>query len=141
MRPISTSRQQGLVTIAVAALVCVLSGCSQHGNSNSTASPAAAGSATMTDAEIKYGVSPTRNSQVTYQDNVIVMEHGAEAVRGLSSNGLTYTIDGNAQGAQDIVKDKILFATGRVVGRVLEVISTRSATRRSIDTGRCSDLP
>ena len=78
-------------------------------------------SANMTAAEIKYGVSPTRNSQVTYQDNVIVMEHGAEAVRGLSSNGLTYTIDGNAPGAKDIQPDKILFATGRVVGRVLEV--------------------
>ena len=77
--------------------------------------------ANMTAAEIKYGVSPTRNKDVTYQDDVIVMEHGAEAIRSLSSNGLTYTLDANAPGAKDIQPDKILFATGRVVGRVLEV--------------------
>ncbi len=117
--------------IAAAALVCILpmlADCSKHsGGPTGTASTPETASdmphttATMTAAEIKYGVSPTRNSQVTYQDNVIVMEHGAEAIRGLSSNGLSYTIDGNAPGAKDIVKDKILFATGRVVGRVLEV--------------------
>ena len=128
---VNTSLQHRFAIIAAVALVCVLpmlTDCSkQSGGPTGTApTPEAASdmpntAANMTAAEIKYGVSPTRNSQVTYQDNVIVMEHGAEAVRGLSSNGLTYTIDGNAQGAQDIVKDKILFATGRVVGRVLEV--------------------
>ena len=113
--------------IALICLVPLLTDCSkQSGGPTATAPTSEAASdmphtaANMTDAEIKYGVSPTRNSQVTYQDNVIVMEHGAEAIRGLSSNGLTYTIDGNAPGAKDIVKDKILFATGRVVGRVLE---------------------
>ncbi|MEP6918847.1 MAG: hypothetical protein ABJC89_24620, partial [Acidobacteriota bacterium] len=69
----------------------------------------------------RYGVSPTRNSQVTYQDDVIVMEHGAEAIRSQAPNGLTWTIDANAPGAQDIQTGKILFATGRVVGRVLAV--------------------
>ena len=115
-----------------AALGCALAmlvGCSGHGNNGpneSTSAPTVASdmphtAANMTDAEIKYGVSPTRNKDVTYQDDVIVMEHGAEAIRSLSSNGLTYTIDGNAPGAKDIQPDKILFATGRVVGRVLEV--------------------
>ena len=117
--------------IAAVALVCVLPmlmDCSkQSGGPTGTApTPEASSdmphtSANMTAAEIKYGVSPTRNKDITYQDDVIVMEHGAEAIRSLSSNGLTYTIDANAPGAKDIVKDKILFATGRVVGRVLEV--------------------
>ena len=80
-----------------------------------------ASQANLTDAEIKYGVSPTRNDQVTYQDDVIVMEHGAEAIRSQTANGLTWTIDGKASGAQEIEPDKILFATGRVVGRVLAV--------------------
>jgi hypothetical protein len=105
--------------IAVAALICVLSGCSGRGSGEATST--SAGSETLTDAEVKYGASPTRDSHVTYQDDVIVMEHGAEAIRSQSSNGLTYTIDANAPGAKDIQKDKILFATGRVVGRVLEV--------------------
>jgi hypothetical protein len=96
-----------------------LSACGGHGSGDSTATPT--GSATQTDAEIKYGASPAHDSHVTYQDDVVVMEHGAEAIRSQSSDGLTYTIDANAPGAKDIQKDKILFATGRVVGRVLEV--------------------
>ena len=117
--------------IAAAALLCVLpmlTDCSkQSGGPTGTVPTSEVASdmphtaANMTDAEIKYGVSPTRNSQVSYQDDVIVMEHGAEAIRSQSSNGLTYTIDANAPGAKDIQPDKILFATGRVVGRVLEV--------------------
>jgi hypothetical protein len=55
------------------------------------------------------------------QDDVIVMEFGAEAIRSQTANGLTWTIDGNASGAHEIQPEKILFATGRVVGRVLAV--------------------
>jgi hypothetical protein len=111
---------------AIAMLVLMvgsLDACNSPQQAASTGSPAGqAGQATtLSDAEIKYGVSPTRNKDVTYQDDVIVMEHGAEAIRSLSSNGLTYTLDANAPGAKDIQPDKILFATGRVVGRVLEV--------------------
>ncbi len=73
------------------------------------------------DAEMKYGLSPTRDTQITYQPDVIVMERGAEAIRSISSNGLTYTIDASAPGANDIQADKVLMATGRVVGRVLAV--------------------
>ena len=75
----------------------------------------------MSEAEIKYGVSPTRNSQVSYQPEVVVMERGAEAIRSISANGLTYTIDASAPGANEIQTDKVLLATGRVVGRVLAV--------------------
>ena len=113
--------------VAVALLVVVvgsLDACKGSQPSASTgpsSEQSAAQPQKMSDAEIKYGVSPTRNKDVTYQDDVIVMEHGAEAIRSLSSNGLTYTLDANAPGAKDIQQDKILFATGRVVGRVLEV--------------------
>jgi hypothetical protein len=110
------------VVTAAAAAVCLtplLTACGGPGHGGSITTPARA--ATLTDAEIRYGVSPTRNSQVTYQDDVIVMEHGADAIRSQSSDGLTWTIDASAPGAQDIQPDKILFATGRVVGRVLAV--------------------
>ncbi len=110
-----------------AVLVCVLPwlpACGGHASDGSTSGSSKttpAGQATLTDAEIQYGVSPTRNNQVTYQDDVIVMEHGAEAIRSQTANGLTWTIDGSAPGAQEIQPGKILFATGRVVGRVLAV--------------------
>ena len=85
-------------------------------------SPAAASkSAAQQEAEIRFGVSPTRNSQVTYQPDVIIMEHGAEAIRSENDDGFTWNIDANAPGAADIKRDKILFATGRMVGRVLAV--------------------
>jgi hypothetical protein len=113
--------------VAGAALVCVLASftaCTGHasdGSTNGSSTTTPAGQTDLTAAEIQYGVSPTRNDQVTYQDDVIVMEHGAEAIRSQAANGLTWTIDGNAAGAQEIQPDKILFATGRVVGRVLAV--------------------
>jgi len=109
------------------ALVCVLAsltactGRASDGSTNGSPTTTPAGQTDLTAAEIQYGVSPTRNDQVTYQDDVIVMEHGAEAIRSQAANGLTWTIDGNAAGAQEIQPDKILFATGRVVGRVLAV--------------------
>ena len=80
--------------------------------------------AKLTPNELKWGISPTRNSQVTYQPDVIIMEHGSDAVRAMASNGMTWTIDANAPHANEIKVDKILFATGRVMGRMLKVDST-----------------
>ena len=83
----------------------------------STAAPATA----LSEAERHFGVSPTFNKDVEYQPEVIVMEHGAEAIRANSSDGMTWTLDANAPHAAEIQKGKILFATGRAVGRVLAV--------------------
>jgi hypothetical protein len=89
--------------------------------------------AKLTPNERKWGISPTRNDKVTYQPDVILMEHGADAVRAMASNGLTWTIDANAPHADEIKVDKILFATGRVVGRVLAV--TRSGDNLAVTLG------
>ena len=75
----------------------------------------------LSDAERLYGVSPMRSKDVTYQPDVILMEHGAEAIRSQTTDGFTWSIDAAAPGASQIQVDKILFATGRVVGRVLKV--------------------
>ena len=89
--------------------------------------------ASLTPNERKWGISPTRNDKVTYQPDVIVMEHGADAVRGMASNGLTWSIDASAPHASEIAVDKILFATGRVVGRVLAV--TREGDNLAVTLG------
>ena len=78
----------------------------------------------LTPNEIRWGISPTRNDKVTYQPDVVIMEHGSDAIRGMASNGMTWTIDANAPGADEIKEDRILFATGRIVGRVLKVDHT-----------------
>jgi hypothetical protein len=91
------------------------------------AAPAAADAAaapaapTLSEAERHFGISPTFNKDVEYQPAVIVMEHGAEAIRANSSNGMTWTLDANAPHAAEIQTGRILFATGRAVGRVLAV--------------------
>jgi hypothetical protein len=90
--------------------------------SSHSASSQAAGSATrgLTEAEIRYGVSPTRNdSHFVYEDNVVIVERGAEAIHSVSSNGLTWAIDANAPHADEIKPGKIVFLTSRAVGRVL----------------------
>ena len=93
-------------------------------NTQATRTPQSTGAASvhkLSDAERRFGASPKRGEGVTYQPDVIVMEDGAEAIRSQDANGLTWTIDGNAPGASEIAVDKILFATGRAVGRVLKV--------------------
>ncbi len=121
-------------------LLCTLAACGKH-STNAPAEPVTVStpSATATDGddagtraiaatlakltpnEVKWGVSPTRNTKVTYQDDVIIMEHGADAVKAMAPNGLVWTIDAKAPHADEIKVGKILFATGRVMGRVLAV--------------------
>lgn len=71
--------------------------------------------------EIKYGLAPARSATVTYQPDVVIVEGGADVIRGLSTDGLVWTIDGNAPGAADVAVGKIIFVTGRAVGKVLGV--------------------
>ncbi len=75
----------------------------------------------MSLAEFQYGVSPTLGSDVTYQPDVIVMEHGADAIHGYSSDGLTWLLDASAPHVSELQPGKIMFATGRAVGRILAV--------------------
>jgi hypothetical protein len=73
----------------------------------------------MTETERRFGVAPKRGPGVVYQDDIILMEHGDQAIRSLSSNGLSWTFDANAPQVNEIQPGKIVFATGRAVGRVL----------------------
>ena len=63
--------------------------------------------------EIKYGLAPTRSKSIRYQPNVVIVEGGADAIRGLSTDGLVWIIDANAPGASDVAVGKIIFVTGR----------------------------
>ena len=101
-----------------------LFGCKRAPPESQSASMSAAPSApsaNLSEAEQRYGASATRSAGVIYQPDVIIMEHGAEAIRSQTVDGFTWSIDAAAPGAADIKVDKILFATGRVVGRVLKV--------------------
>jgi hypothetical protein len=118
----------------VFSLLALIGGCKGRSPTAAPAAPgavapppgaaAASGTGTLTPAEIKWGASVVPTSKVTYQDDVVVLAHGADAVRAMATNGLTWTLDANAPGADRIQVDKIVFATGRVVGRVLAMERT-----------------
>ena len=73
----------------------------------------------LTESERRFGVAPKRGPGIVYQDDIILMEHGDQAIRSFSSNGLSWTFDANAPQVNEIQPGKIVFATGRAVGRVL----------------------
>lgn len=74
---------------------------------------------TLTSSQIKFGISPKRDPSVEYQPDVIVMEQGDKAIKSVAGDGLSWTFDANAPQVSDFQEDKIVFATGRAVGRVL----------------------
>ncbi len=75
----------------------------------------------LSDTELKYGIAPKRTSQVEYQPDVIVMEQGDKAIRSVSSNGMEWEFDSNAEHVSEFQEGKIVFATGRAVGRVISL--------------------
>ena len=75
----------------------------------------------LSAAEKRYGMSATRTSAVTYQPDVVIPPAGASAIRGLSPDGLVWTLDPDAEGARDIQPGKVLLLTNRAAGRVLAV--------------------
>jgi hypothetical protein len=76
---------------------------------------------TLSESQIKFGVAPKRDPKVDYQPDIILMENGDKAIKSVASDGLTWTFDANAPQVSDFQEGKIVFATGRAVGRVLSL--------------------
>ena len=74
--------------------------------------------AKLSATERKYGMAPKRDARVTYQDGIVLMEHGDEAIREAKSDGMTFSFDAKAEHVGEFEEGKIIFATGRVIGRV-----------------------
>jgi hypothetical protein len=75
----------------------------------------------LTATERQYGMAPKRDARVSYQDDVILMEHGDQAIREAKSDGITFSFDTKAEHVGEFAVGKVVFATGRVVGRVGQV--------------------
>ncbi len=75
----------------------------------------------LSASEIRYGLAPKRDPRVIYQDGVILMEHGDQAIREAKSDGMTFSFDAGAEHVAEFQPGKIIFATGRVVGRVGQI--------------------
>lgn len=83
----------------------------------------------LTPAEIKYGRAPTRDPNVTYTPEVVIVDRGPESIRSVSADGLTWTIDARAPHASELAVNKIAFITVRCVGRVLQASGDGDALR------------
>jgi hypothetical protein len=75
----------------------------------------------LSESEIRFGIAPKRGPGVTYQDGIILMEHGDKAIQSFASDGLSWTFDAGAPQVSEIQEGKILFATDRCAGKVLAV--------------------
>jgi hypothetical protein len=112
-------RTDSIAAVAALTLVFALAtGCARKGQDESTSASAAP---PRTDAVAAYGYGPKPNPRVTYQPDVVLMSGGPDIIRSVSKDGLTWTIDGKAKEARDLVPGRIMFASTRAVGRVVDV--------------------
>lgn len=75
----------------------------------------------LSETELKFGIAPRRSDTVEYQPGVIVMEHGDKAIRSIAGNGLEWHFDASAPHVSEFEEGKIVFATGRAVGRIISL--------------------
>ncbi len=76
---------------------------------------------TLTDTQRKFGIAPQRDPSVEYQPGIILMEQGDKAIRSIATDGMTWTFDANAPHVSEFQLGKIVFATGRAVGRIISL--------------------
>jgi hypothetical protein len=76
---------------------------------------------TLTESQRKYGISPRRSSAVEYQPDVLIMEHGDEAIRSWAKDGMTWQFDAHAPQVDQFKEGKIIFATGMAAGRIISL--------------------
>jgi hypothetical protein len=107
--------------LAIACVTLVAVACSNRGHRVSDGPPRLVAPSELTAAERRFGISPTRNAQVTYQPGVIIVENGSELIRAAGGDGMTWTVDARMVVQHDIRPGKVVFLTSRAVGRVLAV--------------------
>jgi hypothetical protein len=71
--------------------------------------------------QARFGGNLDQLKDVVYQPNVVRIGGGANAIRGVSPDGLTWTIAGNAPGVAKLQVGKIMAATTLALGRVLAI--------------------
>jgi hypothetical protein len=93
-----------------------------------------------TSAEASFGCGPATNSGITYQPDVVFVEGGAGAIRAWDSDGVTWTIKGDARGADQIAVGRIVYVTAFAVGRVLRLERDGGDVRLSLGPVALTDV-
>ena len=95
---------------------------------------------TLTESQRKFGISPKKSSAVEYQPDVIVMEHGDQAIRSLAKNGMSWEFDANAPQVDQFQPGKIIFATGLAVGRIVDLKRSGSSVTVTLGPIQLTDV-
>ena len=75
----------------------------------------------LTPSQLLYGIAPKRDPRVVYAPDVILMEEGDKAIKMAASDGMTWVFDAAAPHVNELQEGKIVFATGRAVGRIGQI--------------------
>ncbi|MFY1670453.1 hypothetical protein ACN27G_10885 [Plantactinospora sp. WMMB334] len=79
------------------------------------------GAGGTSEAGRSYGYGPPRDGSVRYQPDVVLVEGGPGAIRSASADGTTWVLAAGTPGAGDLEPGRIMYATSRAVGRVVQV--------------------
>ncbi|NEA33711.1 hypothetical protein [Streptomyces sp. SID13031] len=72
--------------------------------------------------EQRYGKAPVKSPKdMTYQPGVVIIGGGPKAIRHVSSDGLTWTMDKSASGMSDLAPGKVMYASSKALGKVVKV--------------------
>jgi hypothetical protein len=91
-----------------------------------TLAPGCRGSRSSTEqiiatARPTYGYAPVSHPALRLQPDVRLVPGGSAAIRAVSADGLTWRLDGAAQGVRDLQVGQVMFATSRAVGRIVRM--------------------
>ncbi|MEV1158381.1 hypothetical protein AB0J27_23580 [Micromonospora chokoriensis] len=70
--------------------------------------------------DLRYGAAPAPHPDVTLHRDVVIVSGGSRAVRSVTDGGLTWRLDPDAGNADLLAPGKVMFVTGRGVGRVID---------------------
>ncbi|SCF08374.1 hypothetical protein GA0070607_5317 [Micromonospora coriariae] len=111
------SRRRRAMTALITVTLLLLAACDRGAADPTSPVPPTGGSG----GEQRHGAAPAPDRHVTYQPDVVFVGGGGGSVRGLSDDALTWRVDPDASGADRLARGRIMFLTGRAVGRVLDV--------------------
>ncbi|WP_088976492.1 hypothetical protein [Micromonospora coxensis] len=75
---------------------------------------------TTSGDDLRYGAAPAPHPDVTLRPDVVVVPGGSGAVRAVTDGGLIWRLDPDAGNADLLAPGKVMFVTGRGVGRVID---------------------
>ncbi len=81
---------------------------------------------------LAYGLAPEPDQGTTFQPDVVLVEGGADSVRSVTADGLTWTLSPQAGGIADLAPGRVMFLTERGVGRVVAVQTTDAGVEVTI---------